>query len=110
MEAALQQMRDLVSEANLPPAVEQQILWGLGKLPQLYADFARTYDIRYRDTIAGQVQGIINTLATQPSPDAARVLEGLVTQLHAMHERLAIPGLTLKMPAPAKVSRKKKAG
>src|SRR5581483_6177080 len=90
MQADLQQMRDLVSGADLPPDVRQQSLRALDQLPKLYAEFGRTYDIRYRDGIAGHVQGVLNTLAKQASPDAPRVLEGLVTQLRAMHERLAI--------------------
>jgi hypothetical protein len=107
MDAALQQMQNLVSESSLPPEVRQQCLWALNQLPALYAAFARTYDIRHRDGIAGLVQGIINTLAKQP--DGQPVSDRLVNQIRDMHERLAIPGLTLKMPAPPKTPRKRKA-
>src|SRR5947209_1669011 len=109
MEVALQHIQNLVSEAKLSPEVKQQTLWALNHLPSLYADFARTYDVRYRDAINRHVQGILNTLAADPTkcPDAKRVLEGLVSQIQAMHTRLAIPSLGLKIPI-SKACRKPK--
>jgi hypothetical protein len=109
MEAAFQHLRELVRNANLSTEMQQQILWVFDQLPQHYADFARTYDVRYRDAIIGHVQGVMNRLAKQAGPDAAAVLQGLVSQLQSMHERLAIPSLNLKLPAPPKAPSRRKA-
>jgi hypothetical protein len=111
MEASLQQIHDVVSRANLSAEIKRRLLWALEQLPPLYQGLQRTYESRFRDGILGYVEGMVKTLRAQPAdcPDAGPIMETIVEQLQAMHERLAIPGLNLKRPAPAKPTRKRKA-
>jgi hypothetical protein len=110
MDSGLETIRGVVNEATLSVETRRTVLWGLDQLPPLYRDLDRTYDVRYRDSILRLVQGMLMKLQVQEPgcPDAPEVAEGIVSHLKAMHERLGIPSLGLKPPAPPKPVRKRK--
>jgi hypothetical protein len=105
----LRGVHTIVGKATLTPALRKQLLDGLAKLPALYEGLEQTYESRFHDAIIRAARLMLKNLADadEESPDAQRVAEGIVTRLQAMHERLGIPNLNLKMPLPPKVVRKK---
>ncbi len=113
MEAELQTIQTLVSGATLSPEVRRNVVWRLVLLPPIYRDLERSFDSRYRDTILRLVDSMLKTLAAKDadSPDGSQVGEGIVHGLLAMHARLGISSLGLKLPAPpkpVKAARKRK--
>jgi hypothetical protein len=98
MHNGLESLRQVVRGATLPAETQQSVLRCIDKLPPLYSDWDRTYDIRYRDGIARIVEQILHTLGTT-EPDGAegnKVADALISRLAAMHQRLGIPSLGLK--------------
>lgn len=98
MDKALESLRQLVRRATLPAETEQSILRCVDKLPSLYGDWDRTYEIRYRDSIARIVEQILHSLGKvqSDSVDGGHVADGFLSRLAAIHQRLGIPSLGLK--------------
>jgi hypothetical protein len=107
MEADLQAIRDAVSAATLSEDLRQGLLWCLDQLPGLYRELRQTCESRYTDEISRLVRVMLQRLAERDAacPDAAKVAQVMALGLRAMHERLGIPRLDFKQPAPPKRAR-----
>jgi hypothetical protein len=113
MNMAFENLQKVVTEARLSATMRQQVLQSLDRLPPLYGDFDRTYDIRYRDGIVRLVEAMLYSLGqdSADSPDGSKVAGAIVHHLAEMHQRLGIPSLGMKQPAkqPAKKAASRKA-
>lgn len=100
----LDAIQKLVKTAALGDNARHSVAWCLGNLPALYQELARTYDDRYGSEIRRTVQAVLLKLAEKSpdSPDAPKVTEAVLSQLHALHERLGLQGLEFKPPAKKK--------
>jgi hypothetical protein len=108
VQAALQEIRDIVAATALPVAVQQTVLSCFDGLPKLYAELSRTYETRFSDRIIATVGGMVRTLTTEEAgPDAAPLAATMVARLCAMHDRYGI-SVVLKPPPAAKVKRRPK--
>jgi hypothetical protein len=106
----LAKLRTQVVRAKLVADTEHSVLWCLDQLPKLYAEFCRTYESRFGDSILRLAQGVLKNLAeTSLGTGAARVGDALVVQLGSLHERLGLAPLALKLAAPASDRKKKPA-
>lgn len=83
----LETMRALIHADRIPDDIRKTATWCLDRLPGLYSDFCRTYEIRYGDEIRRLVAGLLSKLG-----DVA-LKQVVLDQLIAMHERLGIPHL-----------------
>jgi hypothetical protein len=102
----LTKLRTLVKRAKLVADTEHAVLWCLDQLPKLYAEFCRTYEIRFREAILRLAQGVLKTLAeTSVGTGAGRVSDALVAQLGGLHERLGLAPLALKLAGGPVISR-----
>ena len=109
MQAALQEIRDIVTAATLPVTVQQTVLIRFDGLPKLYAELGRTYETRFSDRIIAAIDGMVRTLSTdEAGPDAAPLATTMVERLRAMHDHYGI-SVALKPPPPPKVKRRRKA-
>jgi hypothetical protein len=99
MEADFRAMRDIVDGAALSAEGRSTALWWFDQLPWPYRELGRTYDNRYLDEIRRLVQLMLKALTEKDTPG---VVGDILSRLLAMHERLGIPQLGLKAPAPAK--------
>jgi hypothetical protein len=107
MKTDLQAIRHLVTDAQLPPDVQQTVLARFDRLPSLYADLARTYESRFADQIVAAIDRMVRLLsATEASPDAAALAATVVQRLRAMHDQHGI-AVTLKPPPVVKAPRRK---
>jgi len=110
MQSDLQAIRDLLTEATLPPKVQQTILARFDQLPRLYADLVRTYESRFSDRIVESVERMVQTLRSEDAgPDASELATTLVNRMRAMHDRYGI-AVVLKPPPAAKRPRRKASG
>ncbi len=93
MEAALQQIREMVTGAKLSTEIQQQILRRLDQLPPLYLGLRRTFESRYREGIAEYVQGILKLLAAKLNdcPDAPEVMTSIVNHLQESQQVHQVP-------------------
>jgi hypothetical protein len=108
VQAALQEIRDIVTATTLPVAVQQTVLSRFDGLPKLYAELSRTYETRFSDRIVAAVDGMVRTLtADEAGPDASPLAATMVERLRAMHARYGI-SVVLKPPPAAKVKRRAK--
>jgi hypothetical protein len=104
--AELVALRTLLKKARLAEEVRHAALWCFDQLPQLYADFHRTYESRFGDGILWLVRAILKRLAEAvPGDDAGRVSHTLVTKLAGLHVRLGLPPLALKLKPAIPVGR-----
>jgi hypothetical protein len=112
--AELVALRTLLLKARLAEEARHTALWCLDQLPALYADFRRTYESRFGDTILRLAQAVLKRLAeVGTGEDARRVAEVLVTKLAGLHVRLGLPPLALKLAVPlarARAGREKGVG
>jgi hypothetical protein len=91
-------LRTLVKRSKLVAETQHTILWCLDQLPKLYAEFCRTYDVRFGDEILRLARGVLKTLAgTGPVTAAGRVGDALVAQLGGLHARLGLAPLALEL-------------
>ncbi len=106
-------LRTVINKASLAEEARRTSLWCLDQLPPLYADFRRTYESRFGDSIFRLAQAILKRLAEKGTgDDAGRVGAVLVAELGSLHERLGLPALGLKVvvvaaPARARARAKK---
>jgi hypothetical protein len=108
MEEDLQAVADIVAGVNLSNGDRQAVKSCLDRLPGLYQELAKTYDVRCRQEIAGVVQRLLAPLTQAAGPGPA---EAITSRLRAMQERLGIPGPSFTPPAPAPAKgRTRKAG
>jgi hypothetical protein len=95
--AELDSLRCLIGAAALAGAERHTALWCLNQLPRLYRELERTCESRYADEVAGLVAGACKALGGAPG------LAGeLANRLRALHARLGLPGISLKVPAAPK--------
>jgi hypothetical protein len=107
--AELATLRALINTANLAPDAKHTALWCVDQLPNLYADFGRTNESRFGDTIRRLGQGVLKRMGEDDAgEDAGRVSDALVVQLGGLHERLGLAPLHLQSGAAPPKSRRKK--
>jgi hypothetical protein len=107
MQTDLQAIRDLVTDAPLPPKVQQTVLARWDQLPNLYADLVRTYESRFADRIVESVERMVRMLsAPEAGPDAPQLAATIVNRMRAMHDRHGI-AVILKPPPAVKPPRRK---
>ena len=82
-------------------APRQTVVSCLKKLPELYEKLASTYESRYADEILRLLRAM---LAFAPG-----LAEELISLLRSLHEGLRLPGLDLRLlaPAPAKPTKRR---
>jgi hypothetical protein len=109
--AEITALRTLIQSASLSPDAKHTALWCVDQLPRLYADFERTNESRFGDTIRRLSQGVLKRMGEAGSgADAGRVGDALVAQLGGLHQRLGFAPLPLKPgAAPAEGRRRKSA-
>ena len=104
-------LRTQVQSARLADDVRHASLWCVDQLPKLYEDFFRTYESRFADAILGLARAVLKRLAEKGSGEgASRVAEAVVAQLGALHERLGLAPLALRLAATPGRANGKKAG
>jgi hypothetical protein len=87
----LETVRGLVGATGLADGPHGTAAWCLDRLPALYDQFCRDYDVRYGDEIGRLVDAVLLAV-----PPAAR---GPITEhLRAMHARLGIPQVKFAAP------------
>jgi hypothetical protein len=107
VDAELQAIRDMVTEANLPTNVRETILARFDQLPKLYRELSRTYETRFSDRIVGSIEGMARTLSAKDAgADGPLLAATLVKRLRSMHDQHGV-AVALKPPA-TKPARKKK--
>jgi hypothetical protein len=98
-------VRTLLESAGLPGEAREAALWCLGQMTRPYREFLRTQEHRFHDAVQGLAQAMLKHLRDYGGPGVA---DAFVAQLHALHERLGLPPLSLK-PAPPTGRRQRKA-
>jgi hypothetical protein len=109
LQGYLAALRNEVEAAGLSEGARQSILWGLGRLPALYAQFRLSSESRHGDEITRLVHGVLKGLVESrpPCPAAHRLAADIPERLRLLHEQAGLPGLALKTPrAPSPRSRK----
>jgi hypothetical protein len=103
-------LHNLARKADLTPEAKHITLYCLDQLPLLYADFSRTNEGRFGDSITMLARAVLKRLAeVGGGADAERVAKALVKQLTGLHERVGLAPLRLPArPAPVAVRAKKK--
>jgi hypothetical protein len=109
--AELSTLRNLTQKAHLTGEVRHAVLWCLDQLPKLYADFRGTCESRFGDAILRLARAVLKRQAEKGSGGgASRVAEAVVAQLAALHERLGLAPLALRLAATPGRANGKKAG
>lgn len=101
MEPEIEAIREAVRAADLTDQTRHTVGWCLDQLPELCRQFTRTNESRYGDEIRRLTRAVLLALA------GAGPAASVTGQLQALHARLGLPELDLKL---AKPSRRKKAG
>jgi hypothetical protein len=99
-------IRTLVEASDLASEARETALWCLGQLTRPYLELLRTQEQRFADAIQGLAQAMLKHLSEH---GGAAVAEPLVAHLHALHERLGLRPLSLKLLPPPKRPRPRKA-
>jgi hypothetical protein len=108
MQANLQAIRNLLTDADLPAKVQQTILSRFDELPELYDELNRTYECRFSDRIVGLVAEVVRVLgAPDAGPHARMLAETMVQRLRAMHDRYGISVILKPLPVPKAAAKKK---
>ena len=107
MDTGLKSVREVVSRATLAPGQRDKLLETLDRMPPLYQGLEETYESRFHDAIIQAARSMFRNLAEADaeSPDAPQVADRMFAKLQAMHEKLGIPALGIKAPAPARAAK-----
>jgi len=97
MDADLQAVHDLLDTTTLSEEKRHTVSWCLGQLPDLYESLKQTSDTRYIDEICRLVRGLLEALRAASNPGARRSADAVALRLVAMHERLGLPNLDIKL-------------
>lgn len=110
LETTLQVLSKNVEATAISPEGKRKVAWCLGKLGGLYAHYHASHESRYGDEIGRLVQAVIKELTLVPDecPDAHQLAMGMSERFQELHERLGLPALMLKSPAPVKAAARKK--
>jgi hypothetical protein len=87
----------LLDQADLTAECRQTALWCLKQLPRLYQRLRETNEEQYHDAIRRLAQAMLKELP-------AGLAQDVVARLDAMHERLGLRGLGLKVGCPRRAA------
>jgi hypothetical protein len=109
MNTGFKKLHKVVNDARLSASTRQQVLQTIDRLPPLYGELDRTYDIRYRDGIVRLVETMLHSLDrdSEASSDGSKVAGVIMTHLADMHQRLGIPSLGMKKPVAVRSAKRK---